>query len=529
VSVAVPPAREALALRRSFLRRRFTLSDQVDRATTVYSVVFGVVLAGVLLWPAIGNELPSRVAPSLSSRTLAVAGPALLLALLVLVLGTSTWRGPVVFLAADVQWLVTSPLDRAELVRPRLRRSFVLGWLGGLAGGAVLLPLLLAAPRIPVGHALLALLGAAWIGLAASALGWFVVLSSRRAVLVARATPLVLLAGALVAAASLASPAVRSAALWIVPWGWAVVPLARDGAAAAGIASVLLAAAALLVAAAAWRRAGACPTEELLRRAETRSAVAAAAYAGDYRGTMLARRAANARLRGGRARRVPAPRSARLALTWRDLVTYVRAPLRPVAGLAAIVVGVRACVAAGRYPLAVVIVAVVSYLAIGLLLEPLRFEVDVPSRARALLPWTLGETLLRHCVLPAVLAAVVGLAAAIPQIAAAQPEVALLSVLLGVLVAVALVLAAANGATAGGRVSLDRLLATAMDATGLTFVLYLLRWPLAGAAIVAVPALVVSIVAHEGHPLVGPLVVLGAVEAAAGAGLAWWLRRWSAD
>src|SRR5262249_33569002 len=74
-----PAARDVLALRRWFLRQRFTLGDQVDRASNIYGVLFAIALALILLWPVIGDVLPQRVAPSLSPRVLTVAGPALLL------------------------------------------------------------------------------------------------------------------------------------------------------------------------------------------------------------------------------------------------------------------------------------------------------------------------------------------------------------------------------------------------------------------------------------------------------------------
>jgi hypothetical protein len=214
-------------------------------------------------------------------------------------------------------------------------------------------------------------------------------------------------AGALAPLVAAAGHVGAAIAAWSGPWGWVTQPFtARAG--WPGAVALLLA---LTVAAvvAARRRVDGAGAYVFLQRAEVRTGMATAAFVLDYRGVAQHRRGARTPgggaggVRGRLARllAIPRPRSARLAIPWRDAVTGVREPAR--AGAAALVVA--ACITeAVTHPgrgLPAAVCAVGFYASAALVCEPLRDEVDHPDRGVVLLSRRFGSLLLAHCMVPA--------------------------------------------------------------------------------------------------------------------------------
>jgi hypothetical protein len=111
-----------LALLRSYRRGR-RVKSRWDRFTDVYTVVLFAVFAGFL---AFGALRESAVAEREAVRLidgLTRWSPTVLFLACVAALRYSTWQGPVLFSLPDVEWLLSAPLSRAELVRSRLRRD----------------------------------------------------------------------------------------------------------------------------------------------------------------------------------------------------------------------------------------------------------------------------------------------------------------------------------------------------------------------------------------------------------------------
>lgn len=326
------------------------------------------------------------------------------------VLRFATWQGPVLFSAPEMQWVLSAPLDRREFVWMRLRRALVIAAVSGVIGGAVvgiLADVLLGEDSLAVFFS--ATLAFAALGLMATALSWQVERSVRWSTIVNRVAPLALAVAALLAWA--AATGHDAALWWSGPWGWATGPLvAVAGASVPGwvIQAVLLVVATLGALALAVAAAGRFSEEELWRRAEARSSAAAALFMADFRRLKLVARRdrARGRVRGRGYDMVRFPRP-ELAIASRDLVTLRRSPA--FVGMAVIFVAAAfvAGVAAIDRPVLGVAAFVALYLAGSRLLEPIRLEVDQPD-AHRVLPWPWGTVLVLHCIVPAVVLAVLG-------------------------------------------------------------------------------------------------------------------------
>jgi hypothetical protein len=408
--VAVGPV---LAHARARRRAHRPPGQRSDRFTNAYGaalyLVIGVVIAFRLL-----RQSPARGATAvwLLDGGIARAGAAALLLGLLASLRYATWQGPVVFRGPDVQWLLGAPLSRAELVRMRLARGLVVGAGVGLLLGLGAFVLLEAELGVAAWPLLAAALGPCALGLLAAALGWLVErsLTATRAVL--RASPLALAAAAVVALAP-GGVATARAVLWSGPWGWAIGPMAA--AAGAGVPgwpvqAALLAAVTATAVGVAWARAGAVAVEELARRASARSGLAANLYNLDARGAALVRRQSARSLLGVHRLRLPRPRWRWLAVPWRDALAVLRLPSR--LGWTTVLAGAGVLAAAAEPDRVTVLAAAIlaAYLAAAQLVEPLRAEVDQPDAGRQL-PWTWGELLLLHCLVPALALAAIGAAA----------------------------------------------------------------------------------------------------------------------
>lgn len=394
------------------LRGGLRLGDVLFRAYLV--VLFGPLLLAVLAQPVQALVLLTGARLPLEDAGVPVAlGIVTMVTLTALVglLRTAAWHGPVVLGAGDVAWLLSSPLPRALLLRPRLARSLrksvvVAGLAGALAG--VLAANVLGDPILLRG-----VLGAgagAALALVAQALAWWVVINPSRGRLALRATPLAAVGVLIVTAGAVAVPAVAWALAWSGPWGWSALLLVGPGPAVA-VTAPLLAAAAGGAAAWALRQAGRPPAEELARRSSAGAAFGAAMSLGDQRMARdIAREAIDA-LRGPSRLRLPPPRGPRLVLLWRDASVAVRSPGRLATGLLA-AIGAGASISLGLGSLAVNAPADAAQgvwllplgvgaalLAAWSLLDPLRSALSWPF-GHVMLPWGSRRLLREHLRFP---------------------------------------------------------------------------------------------------------------------------------
>jgi hypothetical protein len=485
----VSTARQVLALRRALG------ADPPARSAVLYRAYVAVLLGFVvsaMVWGTVRGALAQFGAESLTE-----VGPACLAAGLLGVARFGLWQGPVVFSPPDCSLLLTAPLERAELVRPRLAAGLIVGGAAGLLVG-VLIAAAAATHRADLEVAVGAALAAALLGALAAALSWLVEASAPVATRLARVSPVAVVAVGALVVAGLSGGLGRDVALWSGPWGWPLLGVAHGsaaGLAGSGLALVVATPVMLM----AWRAAGACPLERFLQRGRTSASLIAALASYDLRSAGVVRRHALGR---GTERVRPAG-SPRLAAAWlgrpalaparRDLLqlraTSARAFVATALGLGAgagAVTGELAWTAAG---------CLAGYLAAAVLLEPARTEVDAPGRAAVLLPWPLGRLLWLHALVPAgwlALCAIVG--ACVATIAgAAAPAAPLAAGVLAVPLALVLTLCAALVARRGGRVPLAVIVASMADPTGgMTVVVWLLTGPiagtLAGSLLIAAPA-----------------------------------------
>jgi len=493
---------QASAATLGFLRRRRRAhrspQQRSDRFTALYTVGLYTAIGAWAGFQALRQD-PARGGSALwltGGGLARVATVALLLGLLA-TLRYATWQGPVVFTAPEVQFLLASPLPRAELVRARLGRGLVVGAAAGAALGLAAFVLLEAELAVAAWPLLAAALGgAAAFGMLAAALGWLVESSPAAARAVLLASPLVLAAAV---AAWLGGAVAVGADPWSGPWGWAAGPLV---AAAGGrdpgwpLQAALLAAVTAAAVVAAWRTAARVALEELERRAGTRSGLGASLFMADPRGAALLRHQAVRGLVGARRLGLRHPRRRWLALPWRDGLNLLRAPGRVgwalvLCGSGALAVAVqpsRRLLAAGA--------VVVAYLGAARLVEPLRGEADQPDASRQL-PWRWGDLILLHTVTPILVFTAIGLA-----VTAALALAGLVPVpSLGMAAAACLPVAAAlvwSAAIAGqrGRLGLDQFL-TASAMGELAGPMYLLRWFATG-PLVALAALMGPILVLQG-------------------------------
>jgi hypothetical protein len=196
--------------------------------------------------------------------------------------------------------------------------------------------------------------------------------------------------------------------------------------------------------------------------------------------------------RATRLRRVPDP-----AVVWRDAITAVRGRERLVLAALLAAVGTLLSVLDARRPLAVAAGALALYVAAASLLEPLRSEINAPSRGRALLRARRGRILVTHAAAPAIIvAAACALTAAACAIGGALADrhggaVAVVAVAAAPTIA----LCAGLSARRGGQMPLNVLtIAVATDPTGGAGVIlgWLLFWPLAAVTLGAGPVIVAA-------------------------------------
>ncbi len=482
------------------------------RAEQVYTVLLTCAIFGVGLVDTVHTALSEVI----SVDGGATWGPAAVLIALVVVARWGAYQGPVVYAVADVAHLLGAPLSRRELAARRLASRFVAGAVAGaLVGGLAATGLAGNGPGISGARAVGLIVAAAAVGVIAVAGAWAVQTSATVERVLGPATWLALAAGIALGLLGHRHPGVIRVERWSGPWGWASAPVRGP---AWPLAVVLVWVAAAGAVALVLSRCGHCPTDRHLRRAEARAGAAASLAGFDARSTRKA-------LQGGAARKAPRGTgtlrwggrgSVRSLLAWRGATALRRTPARVAEAL---VVGGAASalllVSADRVTAALG-GGLLLYVAATRLLEPLREEVDVPGRARILLPDRWGAILFAHTMLPAVLLALgvaLGLAVCLAASAVAAPGGALAAcALLGVPVAT---LAAALSARRGGRLPTSVLsFATSSDTAGtggLLVVGWLLMWPLIGALGAGLP---VALVASGGIGSLEPAIILSVLVTA---------------
>jgi hypothetical protein len=469
-------------------------------AQTIYMAAFTFGLAVVLFW-----SLWKRVASFLldvASPYHVFWGAAAVALILLAALRYSTLQGFVSYSQADCLYLLSAPVPRGELIRPRLRRVAAALAVGGAIIGVLAA---VASGGIAAGAGMMvkgAVAGSA-LGVIVVAAGWHVQRLIAATTWVLRLTLPALGVVALLVFADRRGGTAHLAALWSGPWGWGLLPF-RASNWASGLAGVLLLCA---LAAAGWisvrRSAGDAAVEGFLARAQTRSQMVAAVYAFDARSVMLASRRPWAERWRARLRFRP-PRRPLLAVPWHGSLVLLRSPLRLVWGMALAGAGALLLGAQPGRTGASWAGAVALYLAASSLAEPLRLEVDRGATSATLLPWRFGKILWLHCLVPVTILLATGLIATLIGWAAgfvATTTVWALTVL-AIPLTVVVVLAAALSSRRGGRLPQQMLLVGAGDSTGFgafALVGWLFGWAIFAVAAVALSALVLA--GH--HPLLG--------------------------
>jgi len=278
----------------------------------------------------------------------------------------------------------------------------------------------------------------------------------------------------------------------------------------------------------ALRRAGDCPTERHLRRAEARASALAGLTSFDARSARLALRGAaddlgTARRSSGlpRLRRVAAarPLSAVPAILWRDAVTARRTPGRVVE--AVVLAGGGAALALTNADRAASVGAamLLVYLGASRMLWSLRAELDLPVRARLLLRPRLGRVVAAHAVMPVVVVvAAVALAGAGCAVAGGLGADGAAAVVVALAAAPVVTCCAAMAARRGGRLPesvFAGAAATDPSGGGLTIIAWVAIWPALGAALGAAPLLVVAH-GNAGSGLVAAAATLAVAAVLAG-------------
>jgi hypothetical protein len=486
-----------------------TVLQRLDR---LYVIAITGGILGALAYGTASSALAAWITPA----TIDAWGPSLALVAVLLGLRWGSVQGPVVYSVADVGFVLGAPLPRRALAWPRLLRGFAIGAGGGVLVAAIALIGLGGDGRgVPAGEVAEVTIGAALCGALAMAGASAVQGSARwdRATRLAM-WPVLLIAAGLVVVAS-HDDAGRAVALWSGPWGWIVQPVAgvRHTAPVAALAAtgvLTLAACAIAV----WR-CGNAPTERHARRAEARAGAVASLWSFDARTARQGLRGVGATASRRPTRTLPLPRSPDLAIAWRDAVVALSSPRQLVEGVALSAGGALLWLLSAGKPAAGAAGALVVYLGVGRLLEPLRAEVDVPNRARVLLRRPLGRVLLDHAFVPAVVGVLaVSLAIVGCSVAGALPDDGAAIALLTLAAVPTVTLCAGLSGRRGGRLPMSMLSsASAGDPSGGGIVvLWLVGWPLTAAVLGGGPAI---LVAHVGSSVLPAAIAVAALAPAA--------------
>jgi hypothetical protein len=509
------PSESRLRALRAWWRTVHPPPTLTKRLEPVYYVFITLAIGGPFVYGTASTALAEVATPA----AVATWGPAVALLGLLAVARWGAVQGPVVFSEPDVAQLLGAPLPRAELVLGRLLRGLLTGTgVAAILGGIVAVGLagehrgiaVARAAGLVAGVALLGLLAVAVASLVQNEAGWD--RATRRAV-----WPAVALAAGLVALAG-SGAAGKHAVLWSGPWGWAVQPGAA-AAAAWPVALALLAVVTALALRLALARRGQGSTERHLLRAEARGGALAALYSMNARYVRRSlTRVSAGPAAAGRPRLRP-PRSAALAVVWRDAASALAAPQRLGEALVLAAGGTLVALVNGTHPVAVGAGALALYVAAARLLEPLRAETDKPGRARVLLRARMGRVLAEHAVVPAaVVLAGALLATAGCAAAGALPAHGEAAAALAILAAPPIALCAALSSRRGGQLPASVMAVTFGDVSGMSTTLvigWIVLWPVLAIALGTVP---LSVIVHDGTASLPQLAALLACAAAALAG-----------
>jgi hypothetical protein len=457
-------------LRQGRARRR-----AADTAFWIYLIAVVALAWGSPLIADAFRALRRPPAPTAATPHVLAALPAgltaLALLLLLVLLRDALWRGPVTLAQVTVDWLLSTPVDRGRLLRPRFRMSAAVSVIAGLAVGIVpavgLVALGLSGPGLGghglSGHGAGGVLRLTGVSMASTGLLFLLATGGAGVIerypgggrILRRATPVVLgvalvLAG-LATWAALGHPpagppaALDAVVLWSGPWGWAAQGLTALAGGAAPhwpLATALLGALGLAALAAGHQAAAGVPGPALRARAATLGAMSSALVSMDTRSIATAYSAAGQPRRAWL--RLGPPRRAEFVLLWRDLLALLRAPSRLTGAvtLALVAVGLLTLAARGPHvsPLPVACALALGYLAAAWLCEGARLDaedtrrsVPLPFRYRSLAWW--------HAAVPVlVLLTAAGVPVVALAVATGDPRpLALLAVAVPVLVAGALV------------------------------------------------------------------------------------------
>jgi Family of unknown function (DUF6297) len=427
-AVELPDTTDATISLLRELRAGHMRTRAVNLAYWLYFIGLLVFSYGGWLVADIVRALRRPPPPLASTPELLRAAPsglcALALIVLVLLLWDARWRGPVTVSRPTADWLLSTPVSRARLLRPRFRSGALTAILAGFAAGLVPVAILLAAGLggADLGHSLrlaavtmasTALLAGLGTGLAALVEARDPARTQRiRSFPVLVAAILALVALAVLSSAVALPSAVATVLLWSGPWGWsAQAPLALSGGNAPlwPVALALLAVAAAGAIVTGHRAAAVVPAAALRARARTMGDMSAAVYNLDTRRVAVAYRGASAA--SGRVRfALRPPRRRELVLPWRDLTALIRAPSRlawsVLLSLAAVGLGALAARTphAGLLPLAASLS--LGYLAASGLCEGARLDGD-DTRRSGQLPFPYRSLVWWHAIVPCLLLAVV--------------------------------------------------------------------------------------------------------------------------
>ncbi|HSC03080.1 MAG TPA: hypothetical protein VLC49_07165 [Solirubrobacteraceae bacterium] len=522
-----PPS--VVAIQRWLDRARRTRS-LAQRAQTVYTAIVVGGIFGVLLY----GTASSALADVISVRSVGRWGPSLMLVGFVAAGFWGAVQGPVVLSAADVAHLLSAPLSRAELVARPLRRALSIGaGVGVIVAGVLLVGLTGRGRDVALARTFGAVAGIGLAGVVCVALAWMVSISARaeRWLRLVR-WPAVAVAGGLVLGAVLGGRVGRTVALWSGPWGWTI---SAGGSGSGWIVRLVCAAVAtFVVIVVAWRRRGVGETERFARRAEGRAHLQASLMDLDVRtgrrdlldvsGFVVGRGPGwgvrlsgwvRPRLASVGARRSGGRRVASLAVVWRDVATAARFPARVAESVVLAAGGAALVLLDVARPVAVVAGALLIYAAGAWLLEPMRIELDTPSRPQVFLGVRPGRALLAHTVLPALVVfcsvALCAVVLALAGVLAADELSAALALVAG---APAVAGCAGMSARRGGRLPQEVLVAAVTSdpsGGGLVLLGWLLLWPAAASAIIYVPVHAITVSSSVGHAVVSAGIGLVAV------------------
>jgi hypothetical protein len=502
VAAAPPAGRARLRAVRAWWRERRPGPTIGQRLDLLYTIAISAAILGALAYGTASSALAQVVTPA----WLAQFGPPIALAALLTTARWGGYQGPVVYSVPDVTHLLGAPLSRSGLATGRLRSALASGApAGALAAGLVIVGLAGEGRGIATSRAVGLVIGLAALGTLGVAAAWGVERAGRWDRRTARAIWPAAIGAVGLALIAGAGHIGREIALWSGPWGWAVQPGTHVPAAEWIAALALLVAVTAAATLTALRRAGDCPTERHLRRAEARASALAGLTSFDARSARLALGAAGdapGRTRTGRdlpwLRRAAAarPYSAVAPIIWRDAVTAGRTPGRVVE--AVVLAGAGAALALTNADRAASVAAamLLVYLGASRMLWSLRAELDLPVRARLLLRPRLGRTVAAHAVVPVVVvAAAIALAAAVCAVAGGLPASGGAAALVALAAAPVVTCCAALAARRGGRLPesvFAGAVATDPSGGGLTILAWLALWPALGAALGALPLLIVG-------------------------------------